>query len=100
MLAEIRDAEDRDHAVARGAAVRRRVRGEVAQGGRQDHRRPRLLLTFYDFPAEHWLHLKTTNPIESTFATVRLRTKVTKGAGSRAAGLAMAFKLLEAAQGP
>ncbi len=54
------------------------------------------LLTFYDFPAEHWLHLKTTNPIESTFATVRLRTKVTKGPGSRAAGLAMAFKLLEA----
>src|SRR6185436_12094702 len=56
------------------------------------------LLAFYDFPAEHWVHLKTTNPIESTFATVRQRTKVTKGAGSRAAGLAMAFKLLEAAQ--
>ena len=56
------------------------------------------LLSFYDFPAEHWLHLKTTNPIESTFATVRLRTKVTKGPGSRAAGLAMAFKLIEAAQ--
>ena len=45
-----------------------------------------------------WIHLKTTNPIESTFATVRLRTKVTKGPGSRAAGLAMAFKLIEAAQ--
>ena len=56
------------------------------------------LLTFFDFPAEHWLHLKTTNPIESTFATVRLRTKVTKGPGSRAAGLAMAFKLIESAQ--
>ena len=56
------------------------------------------LLTFFDFPAEHWLHLKTSNPIESTFATVRLRTKVTKGPGSRAAGLAMAFKLIEAAQ--
>ena len=56
------------------------------------------LLAFYDFPAEHWIHLKTTNPIESTFATVRLRTKVTKGPGSRAAGLAMAFKLIEAAQ--
>ena len=55
-------------------------------------------MSFYDFPAEHWLHLKTTNPIESTFATVRQRTKVTKGPGSRAAGLAMAFKLLEAAQ--
>ena len=56
------------------------------------------LLGFFDFPAEHWIHLKTTNPIESTFATVRLRTKVTKGPGSRAAGLAMAFKLIEAAQ--
>jgi putative transposase len=55
------------------------------------------LLTFYDFPAEHWIHLKTSNPIESTFATVRLRTKVTKGPGSRAAGLAMVFKLIEAA---
>ena len=56
------------------------------------------LLAFYDFPAEHWIHLKTTNPIESTFSTVRLRTKVTKGPGSQAAGLAMAFKLIEAAQ--
>jgi transposase-like protein len=56
------------------------------------------LLAFYDFPAEHAIHLRTTNPIESTFSTVRLRTRVTKGAGSRTAGLAMAFKLLEAAQ--
>jgi transposase-like protein len=56
------------------------------------------LLAFYDYPAEHWIHLRTTNPIESTFATVRLRTRVTKGPGSRAAGLAMAFKLVEAAQ--
>jgi putative transposase len=56
------------------------------------------LLTFFDFPAEHWLHLKTTNPIESAFATVRLRTRVTKGPGSAEAGLAMAFKLLEGAQ--
>src|SRR5438045_8600862 len=56
------------------------------------------LLAFFDMPAEHWIHLKTTNPIESTFSTVRLRTKVTKGPGSRAAGLAMAFKLIEAAQ--
>ena len=56
------------------------------------------LLTFFDFPAEHWVHLKTTNAIESTFATVRLRTKVTKGPGSRTAGLAMAFKLLESAE--
>jgi transposase-like protein len=57
-----------------------------------------VLLEFYNYPAEHWIHLRTTNPIESTFATVRLRTKVTKGAGSRAAGLAMVFKLVESAQ--
>lgn len=56
------------------------------------------LLEFYKYPAEHWIHLRTTNPIESTFATVRLRTKVTKGPGSRAAGLAMAYKLIDAAQ--
>jgi len=56
------------------------------------------LLTFFDFPAAHWKHLRTTNPIESTFATVRLRTKVTKGPGSRNAGLAMVFKLLLAAE--
>ena len=57
-----------------------------------------VLLEFYNYPADHWVHLRTTNPIESTFATVRLRTKVTKGPGSRAAGLAMAYKLIEAAQ--
>jgi putative transposase len=56
------------------------------------------LLAFYDCPAEHWVHLRMANPIESTFATVRHRTKVTKDPGSRAAGLAMAFKLIEAAQ--
>jgi hypothetical protein len=58
----------------------------------------RQLLAFYDYPVEHWAHLRTTNPIESTFATVRLRTKITKGHGSKAAGLAMAFKLIESAQ--
>ena len=57
-----------------------------------------VLLTHFDFPAEHWIHLRTTNAIESTFATVRLRTRKTKGAGSRSAGLAMAYKLLDAAQ--
>jgi putative transposase len=56
------------------------------------------LLAFYDFPAEHWQHLRTSNPIESTFATVRLRTSKTKGAGSRTACLTMAFKLVESAQ--
>ncbi len=56
------------------------------------------LLTHFAFPAEHWGHLRTTNPIESTFATVKLRQRVTKGAGSRTAGLTMAFKLLLMAQ--
>jgi len=57
-----------------------------------------VLLTFYDFPAEHWVHLRTTNPIESTFATVRLRTRRTKGCGSRAATLTMVFKLATCAE--
>lgn len=56
------------------------------------------LLTFYDFPHEHWKHLRSTNAIESTFATVRLRTKITKGAGNRRAALAMTYKLVDAAQ--
>jgi putative transposase len=56
------------------------------------------LLAFFDYPAEHWLHLRTTNPIESTFSPVRARTRVTKGPGNKEAGLAMVFKLLEAAQ--
>jgi len=56
------------------------------------------LLVFFDYPAEHWTHLRTTNPIESTFATVRLRTKRTKGSGSRKACLAMVFKLAQAAE--
>lgn len=55
------------------------------------------LLTFYDFPAEHWMHLRTTNPIESVFATVRLRTEKTKGSGTRVACLTMVFKLMESA---
>ncbi len=83
MLTEVRDAEDREH--ARDAA--QKLRDDLGP-----------LLCFFDFPAEHWVHLKTANPIESTFSTVRLRTKVTKGPGSRAAGLAMAFKLIEAAE--
>lgn len=56
-----------------------------------------VLLSFYDFPAEHWRHLRTTNPIESTFATIRLRHRRTKGSGSRLASLTMMFKLAESA---
>jgi transposase-like protein len=98
MLAEIRDAEDREHAVKAidAFAAEFATKWPKAVAKIVDDAVP--LLAFYDFPAEHWIHLKTTNPIESTFATVRLRTKVTKGPGSRAAGLAMAFKLIEAAE--
>jgi putative transposase len=56
------------------------------------------LLTFYDFPAEHWKHVRSSNPIESTFATVRLRTDRTKGCLSRETALAMVFKLAQAAE--
>jgi transposase-like protein len=56
------------------------------------------LLAFYGFPAEHWVHLRITNPIESTFTTVKLRTKGTRGAGSLAVALAMVLKLFESAQ--
>ena len=57
------------------------------------------LLRFFDFPAQHWIHLRTSNAIESAFSTVKARTRTTRGAGSRKAGLALAFKLLEAAEG-
>jgi transposase-like protein len=98
MLAEIRDAEDRDHAVSAidAFAGEYATKWPKAVAKIVDDIEP--LLAFYDFPAEHWIHLKTTNPIESTFSTVRLRTRVTKGPGSRAAGLAMAFKLIESAE--
>jgi transposase-like protein len=97
-LAEIWNAEDKDHAQAAVKAF------QAAYGAKYPKAVAKVvddldeLLAFYDFPAEHWVHLRTTNPIESTFATVRHRTKVTKGPGSRAAGLAMAFKLIESAQ--
>jgi transposase-like protein len=56
------------------------------------------LLAFYDFPAEHWVHIRTTNPIESMFSTVRLRTDKTRGCLSRETTLTMVFKLFESAQ--
>jgi transposase-like protein len=91
-LAEIWNAEDKDKArkavKAFAAAYGAKFPTAVAKitGDEEE------LLAFYDYPAEHWVHLRTTNPIESTFATVRHRTKVTKGPGSKAAGLAMACK--------
>jgi putative transposase len=98
MLAEIRDAEDRDHALAAAKAFANEFNAKFPKAVAKITDDLDQLLAFYDFPAEHWIHLKTTNPIESTFATVRLRTKVTKGPGSRSAGLAMAYKLIIAAQ--
>lgn len=98
MLAEIRDAEDRDHAVRAAHAFAHEFGAKWPKAVAKIVDDLTVLLTYFDFPAEHWIHLKTTNPIESTFSTVRLRTRVTKGAGSRAAGLAMAFKLIESAQ--
>ncbi len=82
-IAEIRDATDRAHALkAIGAfAADYGVKWPKAVAKITDD--TEVLLSFFDFPAEHWIHLKTTNPIESTFATVRLRTKVTKGPGSK-----------------
>jgi transposase-like protein len=97
-LAQVWNAEDKQHALDAVKAF------EAAYGARFGKATAKItddidqLLAFYDYPAEHWQHLRTTNPIESTFATVRHRSKVTKGPGSRAAGLAMAFKLIESAQ--
>jgi len=97
-LAEITLAEDRVHAerAIEAFAAEFAVKWPKAVAKITDD--ADSLLTFYDFPAEHWLHLRTTNPIESTFAPVRARTRVTKGPGSAAAGLGMVFKLLEAAE--
>ncbi len=97
-LADIWNAEDRDHARRAVAAFKLAYGAKFAKAVAKITDDLDVLLAFYDFPAEHWVHLRTTNPIESTFATVRHRTKVTKGPGSKAAGLAMAFKLIEAAQ--
>jgi transposase-like protein len=97
-LAEIWNAEDREHARRAVAAFKLAYGAKFGKAVAKVVDDLDELLAFYDFPAEHWVHLRTTNPIESTFATVRHRTKVTKGPGSKAAGLAMAFKLIEAAQ--
>jgi putative transposase len=98
-LNEIIQAEDRTHA-------ERAIQALVSDYGAKWPKAvakvvddQEALLTFFDYPAEHWLHLRTTNPIESTFSPVRARTRMTKGPGSRDAGLAMVFKLLETAEG-
>jgi transposase-like protein len=97
-LAEIWNAEDRDHARRAMAAFKLAYGAKFGKAVAKIVDDQEQLLAFYDYPAEHWVHLRTTNPIESTFATVRNRSKITKGPGSKAAGIAMAFKLIEAAQ--
>ena len=97
-LAEIYNAEDKDHAQAAVKAFEADYGAKWPKAVAKITDDLDVLLAFYDYPAEHWIHLRTTNPIESTFATVRLRQRVTKGPGSRAAGVAMAFKLIESAQ--
>ena len=97
-LAEIWNAEDQTHALDAVAAFKGAYGSKFPKAVAKINDDLDELLAFYAYPAEHWQHLRTTNPIESTFATVRHRSKVTKGPGSRAAGLAMAFKLIEAAQ--
>jgi putative transposase len=97
-LAEIFNAEDRDHALAAVKSFAGAYGGKWSKAVAKITDHVDVLVEFYNYPAEHWVHLRTTNPIESTFATVRLRQRVTKGPGSRAAGVAMAFKLIESAQ--
>jgi transposase-like protein len=97
-LRQIWDAEDLSHAeLALETFARDFARWPKAVAKLTKDRE--AVLAFYDFPAEHWIHLRTSNPIESTFSPVRARTDVTKGPGSRQAGLAMCFKLIEAAEG-
>lgn len=97
-MAEIYNAEDKKHAQVAAKAFELEFGAKFPKAVAKISEQLDTLLAFYDYPAEHWIHLRTTNPIESTFSTVRLRQRVTKGPGSKAAGLAMAFKLLESAQ--
>ncbi len=98
-MAEIWNAEDKEHAERAVDLFAEEFGAKWPKATSKILSDREALVAFYDFPAEHWGHLRTSNPIESTFATVRARTNVTKGPGSREAGLAMAFKLLQAAEG-
>ncbi|GAA1103779.1 IS256 family transposase [Kitasatospora arboriphila] len=97
-IQDIYNAEERDHAEQAIQTFAKLYGAKFPKAVKKITDDQDVLLEFYNYPAEQWIHLRTTNPIESTFATVRLRTEVTKGAGSRAAGLAMVFKLVESAQ--
>ncbi|MFI0141829.1 IS256 family transposase [Streptomyces luteogriseus] len=97
-IQDIYNAEDKQHAQAAIKTFAQLYGAKFPKAVKKVTDDEAELLAFFDFLAEHWIHLRTTNPIESTFATVRLRTKVTGGAGSRTAALAMVFKLVESAQ--
>ena len=97
-LHEIMEAEGRKAAEAAFTAFVKEWTSKYPKAAETMEKDREALLAFLDFPAEHWRHLRTTNAIESTFATVRLRTRVTKGSGSRRAGLSMAFKLMKSAE--
>lgn len=97
-MQEICNADDRGHAEKAIEAFAKTYGAKFPKAVAKITEDRDELLAFYDFPAEHWIHLRTTNPIESTFSTVKLRTKVTRGAGSPAAALTMVFKLVESTQ--
>ncbi len=96
---EITEAEDKKHAETAIEAFASEFGAKWPKAVAKIVDDKEALLTFYDYPAQHWRHLRTTNPIESVFAPVRARTDITKGPGSRQAGLSMIFKLVEAAEG-
>lgn len=97
-LAEIWNVEDKTHALTAVRALTELFGAKLPKAVAKITDELDELLAVYDYPAEHWVHLRTTNPIESTVASVRHRTKITRAPGSKAAGLAMAFKLITAAQ--
>ncbi|MET7320534.1 IS256 family transposase [Streptomyces sp. NPDC005549] len=97
-IQDIYNAEGRDHAEVAVRTFAKLYGAKFPKAVKKITDDQEQLRAFYGFPAGHWVHLRTTNPIESTFSTVRLRTKVTRGTGSRTAALAMVFKLVESAQ--
>ena len=98
LLHEVMEAPDRASAVRGVERFAQEFEARYPKAVECLRKDEEALLTFFDFPAEHWQHLRTTNPIESPFAYVKARTRQTKGAGSRKAGLALAFKLALSAQ--
>jgi transposase-like protein len=97
-LREIREEPTRDTAQEQMERFEAEYGAKYPKAVQSLRRDQEQLLSFYDFPAEHWKHIRTSNPIESSFATVRLRQRITKGPGSRKRGLLMAYKLLRVAE--